>query len=116
MLLLLITCGIWNQIWVYKMTGYLNRVEGEEPRNPVTKLLLYMFIPFYAIYWIYKSAQRVDKLAAEKGVASQLAVPCLVLCLVVGLVPQILLQGKINEIIEAENREEMQYDVVPVAE
>ena len=116
MLLLLITCGIWNLIWVYKMTGYLNCVEGEEPRNPVTKLLLYMFIPFYAIYWVYKSAQRVDKLAAEKGVASQLAVPCLVLCLVVGLVPQILLQGKINEIIEAENSEEMQYDVVPVAE
>lgn len=105
LLLLLLTCGIWNFIWVYRMTKYLNRVEGEAYRNPVTKLLLYMFIPFYAVYWIYKSSQRIDKLAGQVGVESRLGVLCLVLCLVVGLVPQMLMQEKINQIIVKETSE-----------
>ena len=41
--------------WDYTVT--LNDLEDEPPRNPVTKLLLCMFIPFYAIYWFYRSAQ-----------------------------------------------------------
>lgn len=102
-LLMLLTCGIWNLIWIYRMTRYLNRVSGEEERNPVTKLLLCMFVPFYAAYWIYKSAQRIDKLGAQTGVKSNLAVLCLILCMVIGLVPYILMQDKVNEIIVAEN-------------
>ncbi|MBR5217009.1 MAG: DUF4234 domain-containing protein [Oscillospiraceae bacterium] len=116
LLLLMITCGIWNLIWVYKMTEYLNRVEGEEPRVPVNKLLLYIFVPFYAVYWIYKSSQRIDKLASAKGVRSELSVLCLVLCLVVGLVPQMLMQGKINEIIEVENGVEQMPEAVSATE
>ena len=102
LLLLVLTGGIWNYIWIYRMTAYLNRVEGEEKRNPVTKLLLCMFVPLYAVYWIYKSCQRIDKLAAEVGVKSELSVLCLILCLVVGMVPQVLMQEKVNEIIVTE--------------
>ena len=102
-LLLLLTCGIWNFIWIYRMTRYLNRVEGAPQRNPVTKLLLCMFVPFYMIYWIYKSSQLIDKLGEQTGVRSNLAAPCLVLSLVAGFVPHILMQDKINEIIESEN-------------
>ena len=69
-LLLLLTCGIWLYIWIYRTTGYLNRLEDEEPQNPTTKLLLCMFVPFCFIYWIYKNAQRLDKLAAQNGIAS----------------------------------------------
>ena len=103
LLLLLITCGIWNFIWIYRMTRYLNRVEGEPERKPGGKLLLCMFVPFYMIYWIYKSSQLIDKLGAQTGVRSNLAAPCLVLSLVAGIVPHILMQGKINEIIVKEN-------------
>ncbi len=103
LLLLLITFGVWYFIWIYRTTRYLNRVAGEEHRNPTTKLLLCMFVPFYAVYWNYKSAQRVDKLALETGVKSDLAVLCLVLSLVGGILPQLLLQDKINEIAAAEN-------------
>ena len=102
MLLMLLTCGIWNLIWIYRMTKYLNRVEGEPERKPVAKLLLCMFIPFYVIYWTYKSAQRIDKLADQTNVDSNLAVYCLILSMVVGLVPQILMQEKINQIIVKE--------------
>ena len=50
--LLLLTGGIWMYIWVYRTTKLLNCVEDEEYRNPTTKLLLCMFVPFYFIYWI----------------------------------------------------------------
>ena len=41
---------------------------------------------------------------------------CLVLCLVVGVVPQILMQDKINAIIAAENRVEMLPEAAPAEE
>lgn len=100
-LLLLFTFGIWYLIWIYRMTGYLNCVEDEEPRNPTTKLLLCMFVPFYSIYWVYKSALRIDKLAAAKGISSDLSTLCLILAIFVGIIPPILMQDKVNAIVTA---------------
>lgn len=95
-LLLLFTFGIWYYIWIYRTTRYLNQVEDEPPRNPTTKLLLCMFVPFYAIYWIYKSAQRLDKLSISRGIPSDLSTLCLILAIFVGIIPPILMQDKIN--------------------
>lgn len=102
-LLLLFTFGIYYLIWIYRATAYLNRVEDEPPRNPTNKLLLCMFVPFYSIYWVYKSAQRLDRLAASKGVASDLTTLCLILAIFVGIIPPILMQEKINTITNVEN-------------
>lgn len=102
-LLLIFTFGIWYFIWIYRMTGYLNQVKDEPERNPTTKLLLCLFVPFYSIYWVYKSAQRIDKLAALKGVRSDLSTLCLILSIFIGIIPPILMQDKINEIITAGN-------------
>lgn len=102
-LLLIFTFGIWYFIWIYRMTGYLNQVKDEPERNPTTKLLLCLFVPFYSIYWVYKSAQRIDKLAALKGVRSDLSTICLILAIFIGIIPPILMQDKINEIITAGN-------------
>ena len=104
-LLLIFTFGIWYFIWIYRMTGYLNQVKDEPERNPTTKLLLCLFVPFYSIYWVYKSAQRVDKLAALKGIRSDLSTLCLILAIFIGIIPPILMQDKINEIIMAEDRD-----------
>lgn len=100
-LLLIFTFGIWLFIWIYHMTGYTNAVEDEPPRNQTNTLLLCIFIPFYLIYWCYKTAQRVDKIAAENGVTSDLATLCLVLAIFVPIIPPILIQDKINSIISA---------------
>ena len=100
-LLLIFTFGIWYLIWIYRTTEYLNEVKGEEYRNPTTKLLLCMFVPFYSIYWVYKSAQRIDKLAAEYGVQSDISTLCLILALFTGIIPPILMQDKINAILLA---------------
>ena len=44
--LLLLTFGVWYLIWIYRMTGYLNRVKDEQPRNPTNQLLLCIFARF----------------------------------------------------------------------
>lgn len=97
-LLLLFVGAIWNFIWIYRTTKALNRVPGEEDRNPVTKLLLCMFVPFYHIYWIYKSCQRIDKLAGCRGVSSDISTLCLILMFIIGIVPPIIMQDKMNAI------------------
>lgn len=100
-LLLLFTFGIWYYMWIYRMTGYTNAAENEEYRNPTKKLLLCLFIPFYIIYWTYKTAQRVDKMAAAKGISSDMATLCLILAIFVPIIPPILLQDKMNNIAMA---------------
>ena len=98
-LLLLFTCGIWLYIWIYRVTGYTNNVEGEENRNPTNKLLLCLFVPFYVIYWMYKTAQRLDKMAAAKSIPSDLSTLCLILAIFVPIIPPILMQDKLNDIV-----------------
>ena len=100
-LLLLFTFGIWPLIWVYRMTRYTNAVKDEPERNPTTKLLLCMFIPFYSIYWTYKTAQRIDKMAAAKSVSSDIATLCLILEFFIPIVPMILMQDKLNSVVTA---------------
>ena len=100
-LLLLFTFGIWHLIWIYRMTGYTNAVQDEEQRNPTSKLLLCLFVPFYIIYWTYKTAQRVDKMSAAKNLASDMSTLCLILEIFVPIIPPILLQDKMNSIITA---------------
>lgn len=102
-LLLLFTFGIWQLIWIYKTTAYLNCVEDEEYRNPTTKLLLCMFVPFYSIFWIYKSAQRIDKLAKTKNIQSDLSTLCLILAIFIPIIAYILMQDKINAVATAKN-------------
>lgn len=97
-LLLLFTCGIWNYIWIYRVTKYLNNTPGEEYRDPANKLLLCIFIPFYYIYWIYQSARRIDILARSKGVESDIGTLSLIMALFVPIVAPIIMQSKINQI------------------
>ena len=98
-LLLLFTCGIWLYIWIYRVTGYTNNVQGEENRNPTNKLLLCLFVPFYVIYWMYKTGQRLDKMAAAKNIPSDLSTLCLILAIFVPIIPPILMQEKLNAIV-----------------
>jgi len=100
-LLLVFTFGIWQLIWIYRMTEYLNGAEGEPRRTPTSQLLLCLFVPFYLIFWTYQSGQRIDKMAHARGVESDLTILCLILSIFVAIVPPILMQEKINTILTA---------------
>lgn len=97
-LLLIFTGFIWYYIWIYRTTKYLNTVPGYEKRDPVTKLLLCMFIPFYNIYWVYQSAKRVDSMAKLKNTDSDITTVSTVLAVFIGIVPPIIMQNKINQL------------------
>ena len=95
-LLMLFLGGIWLYVWIYKTTKFLNNAPEMEYRNPTTKLLLCMFVPFYYLYWVYQSAKRIDRISAEQGVPSDSATTNLILAIFIGIVPPILMQSKIN--------------------
>lgn len=99
-LLLLFTCGIYLYVWIYRTTKFLNRA-AEEQRDPLAQLLLCMFIPFYYIYWVYKSAQRIDAITRANGGASDSATFCLILAVFAPIVAPMIMQDKINHIAEA---------------
>ena len=102
-ILLLFTFGVWHFIWIYRMTEYLNKDYYEPPRVPWKKLLLCMFVPFYLIYWTYKSAQRVERMSGRYGMRVDISTLCLVLEIFVPIVPPIIIQDKVNNIINCEN-------------
>ena len=118
-LLLLFTCGIYYLVWIYRTTDSLNACKNEEYRTPVNKLLLCMFVPFYSIYWTYKSAHRIDTLGYEKGIQGDTATLNLILSLFVPILPPILMQSKLNSVIMADSvspavATAMQYAAEPV--
>lgn len=98
-LLTLFTGGFWHLLWIYKTTAALNCVPGEEDRKPLKEFLLSL-IPYYWVYWAYKSAQRIDTLAHARGLESNVTVLDLLMSLLLGSVGPILMQEQINRIID----------------
>ena len=111
--LTLFTLTLWYPCWVWHNTRYLNSVHNEVTRKPTPSLLLCLFLPFYASYWNYGSAQRVDRMAKQAGVESKLDVLSLVLGLVLPFLPSILIQDKIDRIVLVQNGT-LEPDTAPV--
>ena len=98
-LLYLFTFGIWNLIWVCRTTAYLNRTPNSEQYSPLSKLLLFMFVPFYSIYWYYRHGQRADLLSRSQNInSSDISTLCLVMSIFIPVVACIILQDRINNI------------------
>ena len=96
-ILLLLLGNIWGAIWVYRTTELLN-MNNATQRDPMICALLYLFIPYYYIFWNYKAAEKVDTLAKENGKTSDLAMISLILSIFVPIIAPMLIQDKINEL------------------
>lgn len=58
----IVTFGIYTLIWVYKTVGLLNnKLPQSQQYGQAAQLLLCMFVPFYAIYWVYKTCKRIEE-------------------------------------------------------
>lgn len=101
--LLLFTFGVWQCIWVYRTTRFLNKAPcAIQQYHPTKKLLLYIFVPFYSIYWFYKHGQRLDSLSNAKRLEkSDMGTLCLILGIFIPIVAAILMQERINAICTA---------------
>ncbi len=101
--LCIFTFGIWQFVWIYRTTQYLNQ-QADEIYSPTEKLLLCMFVPFYTIYWYYVHAKRLDDLTQKCGVQkNSLEKPCLILAIFIPIVSCILMQERLNLICTTAN-------------
>lgn len=94
----IITFGIWQFIWVFHVTKNLNGEDGTECRKPVKELLLYMFLPFYSVYWTYKTAGYIDIYAKNNGKDSNIKILAFVFSCFNTLISSVLIQNIINEV------------------
>lgn len=95
--LYIITFGIWNYVWIYKTTKFLNKTPNTEIYSPTKKLLLCIFVPMYQIYWYYKHGEKVDNFCLHKGLKnSYLTILCTLIPIT--LVSSVMMQDKINQI------------------
>lgn len=105
LLLCVFTFGIYDFIWIYRTSKYLNRVNSETKQQPGHQVAACIFLGLFGYfhYWAYKNAQRVDTLAHEKGIQSNIAF----MCLLFGpfFISSLIIQDRINTIVQIENGE-----------
>ena len=82
-IVLLVFLGkIWMWPWVYQTAYNLKTIKPNDYyRRPGGQLLMYMFIPFYFMYWFYKSGKILSNYASRNGVRIEIAGLCCVLSL-----------------------------------
>ena len=65
-ILTIMTCGIFGIIWLVKICKDLGRLHGDE--NPVGgEVLLYLFVPFYSVYWAYAQGKQMYEDSKKRG-------------------------------------------------
>ena len=98
--------GIWNLIWIYKMTKATNGTGRFEYRYPIKALLCCMFVPFYHIYWVYSTTKRVESLLEQKRIFVNDSSINVAFAWFAPLVAQVNIQERMNQYIIAEEPEE----------
>ena len=97
--LLLILPIFYKTCWVFRSTRVMNRVSDEPKRSAFLQTLLCFIVPFYSLYWTYSTARRGDVVVAKRGVPSNTATLCLILRLFLPIIPPMIIQDKINQIV-----------------
>jgi hypothetical protein len=66
-LLCFVTFGIYYLAWVYGMMKKIKLMAGEEPRCG-GEIALFIFIPFYGLFWMYSRSKKLAAAGAACGV------------------------------------------------
>lgn len=104
MILIVVTCGIYWFIWMYKTANDINQHGGRETLNPTLDLVLCLVTcGIWSIVVGYKYAQALYAMQTAEGVqASDHSSACLLLGLLAiigvpgGLIVPMILQGELN--------------------
>lgn len=95
----IITCGIYLFYWYYVTMRDLNAYLDVSDMDSGIELILVIFVPFYAIYWLYKYAKRASDAHAKAGLSIKDDSVIILLLSIFGLgvVSVAILQSTINE-------------------
>lgn len=96
--LLLVTGGVWQYIWIYKFTNRLNAVSDKEHFSALGNLFLCLFVPFYIIVWNYKMAKRLGEHHEEAYMDSDIVSTTMVSSFIAPNLAPVLLQYKLNSL------------------
>ena len=105
--LTLITLGIWMLVWIYRTTAALAPWEDRHPRKPWLEVVCCLLLPFYVVYWLYRSAQ-LAALAADGQEDRHFSTLCLVLAALLTPVAMLLVQDKLNALADRDSEIEVE--------
>ena len=98
--LCIFTLCIYNYLWIYRTTKLLdNKLKNSD--STTVQLLLCIFIPFYIIYWVYKTCKNIEEcLYRQNNRESNISVIGMVLTLFgLFLIAAAMMQDQINKIV-----------------
>lgn len=89
------TLGIYNLVWVYKISQYVNREKESYSLSPTLNVILGLFIPPYLIYWTWRYSKDLNSvLGHEEG--DTVILQTILTALGLFIIPVIMMQSKIN--------------------
>ena len=102
LILSVLTLGVYTRIWLFKTTNAIGE-SNMRPLKPMTMLILSFFIPGILALWYYKIAQKLQPIEQENNIEVLPGVVALCFSIVSPHIAQLVIQDKINEIVEATN-------------
>lgn len=102
-LLSIVTLGIYQWVCVYRMMKSCRNIAGKEP-SCAGEFLLYLFVPFYSLYWIFTRSQTFASCANAKGycmVSDHSAVYLILSIFGLSWLALLLMQNDINLVADA---------------
>jgi len=99
-ILSIVTCGIYNFFWYYKLCRKAMLATGEE-KDIIAEYLLLILVPYYYLYWLYTRSQRISQGAFNNyGVnINDDSVICIILALVgFPIVSYVIMQNNLNKL------------------
>lgn len=98
-----------NLVFVRDATRRVNACCGEQAYNPVAQMWLCMLVPFYAVYWAWRQADRLDEAVWTRGLPlSALGIPCLLLSAVCPYLAILALENRANALARSAQAERAQ--------
>ena len=98
-----------NLVFVRDATRRVNACCGEQAYNPVAQMWLCMLVPFYAVYWTWRQADRLDEVVRARGLPlSALGSPCLLVSAVCPYLAILALENRANALARSAQAEQAQ--------
>lgn len=99
-----VTAYIWHWVWVYRTSDTVRGYKGGGGLPAWVQLILYVFVPFYHIYWFYKHGRDISEQEKLIGRADKkLDAVTVVFAVLTPFVASVVLQDRLNAVAIAKS-------------